>query len=862
MMELQRTTPAAGQANGGAFENGQGKYSTSEQKLTTNSAAYPYYNSVEDTAPARVLSLAELTWLAASGPTVRPKTKAAALTPFRADGKRKEQAVKALFYALVTDHDDDDKSADEIRATYGRWNTAYLAYTSASHEQDKHGAVAKRWKPIIPLAYPVDYETYKILSEGLMLLNGTDAVQSRSQQVFFAPNVIEEGAPFDYIDETGRPFLDPFDNEHPLVKAAVEAYNKETERQQAEASKATPKPRPANVTSEQAGIIDKVKAAYHGAEAAILEGEGYRRIGSRYLSPHSSTGTPGVMILDGGKVYSHHGESDPLSSLNHDGHALDVFDLLCHLRFGGDFSRAVAELANDVDPEGQRQRQRDHMAAKEAEQALAEFKAETEGDAEAMSAVDLFNVLKLPPFPLHLLPRAIADYAKDQAELIGVDPAVIATAAIGAAAACIDDRLEIQPKRYDTGWTEQARLWVGIIGDPSAKKSPGISKAMGPLFKIDKEWREESDRARAEWLEACDNTPKGEQEPPAPIGKRLILNDATVEKMGDILSKCHPRGILSYQDELSGWLASHDAYKQGAGKDKAAWLEAYNGGPKAIDRVARGSTFVENWSACVIGGIQPSVVQAYAHTTNHDGMLQRFVLVQASEARLGADRRPDIQAKERYYSLMRQLSETVALGDGVVTLSEEAHKAREALDEKLHRITRSHPNKYLVAALGKWNGLFARLLLTFHCIECGTALEHPTSREVQGDTARRVADLIWKTLFPHAVAFYNGLDPVEDTARELAGLILARGWERFTVKRDLNRHWRASRKLKPWELEETLDRLEAFGWIFPDPGHLNEKGKPAAYRVNPGVHKRFKEYAEVEKERRKEVAAMMAELSA
>jgi hypothetical protein len=332
--------------------------------------------------------------------------------------------------------------------------------------------------------------------------------------------------------------------------------------------------------------------------------------------------------------------------------------------------------------------------------------------------------------------------------------------------------------------------------------------------------------------------------------------------MGDILSKCHPRGILSYQDELSGWLASHDAYRHGAGKDKAAWLEAYNGGPKAIDRVARGSTFVENWSACVIGGIQPSVVQAYANTTNHDGMLQRFVLVQAGEARLGADRRPDVEAKERYYNLMRQLSETVAFGGDVVTLSEEAHKAREALDEKLHRITRSHPNKYLAAALGKWNGLFARLLLTFHCIECGTALEHPSFREVQGDTARRVADLMWKTLFPHAVAFYNGLDPVEDTARELAGLILARGWERFTVKRDLNRYWRASRKLKPWEMEETLDRLEAFGWIFPDPGHLNEKGKPAAYRVNPGVHKRFKEHAEAERERRKEVAALMAELSA
>ena len=482
-------------------------------------------------------------------------------------------------------------------------------------------------------------------------------------------------------------------------------------------------------------------------------------------------------------------------------------------------------------------------------------------DPAAAQAVDLFDNLTPPPFPVDLLPPAIAGYARDEAELIGVDPAVIALAAIGAAAACIDDRVEIQPKRHDTGWREQARLWVGIIGDPSAKKSPGIKKAMAPLFKIDQKWRDETNQATAEWLKACEDTQKGEEEPPAPIGKRLILNDATVEKMGDIMSKSEPRGMLSYQDELSGWLASMDAYKNGAGgKDKAAWLEAYNGGPKAIDRIARGSTFVENWSACVLGGIQPSVVQAYAQSTNHDGMLQRFILVKAGEARLGADRRPNLAARERYNFIMEQMAGTQAAGDTVVTLSEDAHKIREALDEKLHRLTVNHPNKFLAAALGKWNGLFARLLLTFHCIESAAAQGYPVFNEVSGETARRVADLMWLTLLPHAVTFYQGLDPIEDTARELASLILAKEWERFTVKRDLGRNWKASRKLKPWELEETLDRLEAFGWIFPQAGHLNEKGKPGAYLVNPGIHKRFNEQAERERERRKEVTAMMADL--
>jgi hypothetical protein len=301
--------------------------------------------------------------------------------------------------------------------------------------------------------------------------------------------------------------------------------------------------------------------------------------------------------------------------------------------------------------------------------------------AAEVTAVDLYSTLSLPPFPVSLMPKVIADYAADQSELIGVDPAVICVSALAVAASCIDDRITIQPKRHDPTWTESARIWAAPIGDPSAKKSPAQAKAVQPLHAIDKKWRVDSDKAEREWKAKADKCKKEEQDaPPQPIGKRLIINDATVEKLGDILSRCEPRGILYYVDELSGWLASHDAYKNGGGKDRAAWLEAYNGGTKAIDRVMRGSTFVENWSACVLGGIQPSVIQSYAKSTNHDGMLQRFVLVYAGEATAGVDRRPNMEAKQAYGNLMTQLVSLDAINNPVVKLSEQAHLIREALD--------------------------------------------------------------------------------------------------------------------------------------------------------------------------------------
>ena len=474
--------------------------------------------------------------------------------------------------------------------------------------------------------------------------------------------------------------------------------------------------------------------------------------------------------------------------------------------------------------------------------------------------IDIFNKFNTPSFPVDLLPGVISSFTRDQSELIGVDPAIIGIAALVASAAVIDDRIEIQPKRYDPTWREQARLWGAIIGDPSAKKSPGIAKAVGPLFKIDREWREESNEAYAKWEAGCDKSGKNSENPDEPKRKRLIVNDVTVEKLGDISSKCTPRGILSYQDELTGWLSGMDAYKNGGHKDRAAWLETYNGGAKSIDRMSRGSTFVENWSACVVGGIQPSVVQSYTNNTNHDGMMQRFILIEAGEASAGIDRSPDMKAKGAYEQILRRLSKLQPPFNGVVRLSEEAHLIREEIDSKLLKSTRSIPNKFLAAALGKWNGLFARLILVFHSVEMTASNENIISNLVSGETAERVATLMWKVLLPHAIKFYEELDPTESASHDLASLILARKWDRFSVKRDLNRNMKAYRRQKPWERDDMLDRLLSYDWITPEEGKINERGRPSAYAVNPQVHKLFKEQAEHEKLRRKEVREIINEL--
>jgi putative DNA primase/helicase len=87
----------------------------------------------------------------------------------------------------------------------------------------------------------------------------------------------------------------------------------------------------------QDSVIAAFNQAYRVEE--ILERNGYRRVGSKYLCPSSSTKTPGVSVL-GGIIYSHHG-SDPLA----DEHAHDAFDVYRILEHGGDWKAAVRAAA-------------------------------------------------------------------------------------------------------------------------------------------------------------------------------------------------------------------------------------------------------------------------------------------------------------------------------------------------------------------------------------------------------------------------------------------------------------------------------------------------------------------------------------
>src|SRR4029077_19338786 len=107
-----------------------------------------------------------------------------------------------------------------------------------------------------------------------------------------------------------------------------------------------------------------------------------------------------------------------------------------------------------------------------------------------------------PPLPEGLLPEVIEDFAFEQADIMGCDPAIIAASALAVCAAAIPDATKLQVKKHDTNWKESARLWVGIVGEPSVMKTPAMALAVKPLHELDAHYVRRYMRAKEEYDKA------------------------------------------------------------------------------------------------------------------------------------------------------------------------------------------------------------------------------------------------------------------------------------------------------------------------------------------------------------------------
>jgi hypothetical protein len=415
-----------------------------------------------------------------------------------------------------------------------------------------------------------------------------------------------------------------------------------------------------------------------------------------------------------------------------------------------------------------------------------------------------------------------------------------------ACAAATPDGIKIQAKEMDYRHVESARLWSAMVVEIGGVKSPSMESAIGPLRAIQAKWAKEDAPAYAAWQNARASHKKGDMfVPTRPRQRQIYTSGLTIEGLRDTLVE-NADGMLVFQDELSGFVASFDAYREGKGsKDRPDALELYNGGPRPINRAGR-LIQVPNWSACILGGIQPDKMRKLTDLAD-DGFLQRFMVYGGRDVGQEQDRLPDKAAVDAYTNVVRNLVllEANRYVDPI-KFSPEAHKWRKEINDFAYHMRHLPETPPAVKGhLAKWRGLFARLVLTMHAIE-SAADDRALAATVPEATAKRVRDLMLGFLWPSAHAFYSEFFKApnkSDKAVEwIARHLLSHGLEEITFSQIK----KASRALEnnPDAIHPAMEALGRLNWVGePD----SPRTDSTRWQVNTAIHKRFAKQAEAER---------------
>jgi hypothetical protein len=430
----------------------------------------------------------------------------------------------------------------------------------------------------------------------------------------------------------------------------------------------------------------------------------------------------------------------------------------------------------------------------------------------------------VPAFNAALLPDAVRVWCEDAAEGLQVPLDFTAIPAVVALAGAIGRSVGLAMKRKNP-WIERPMLWGCVIGRPSSGKSPALNPARRMLDRLAGEERHAYESARREFdahtmvaeankanakkaiqaaLKSGDEAKAKAQadaaqfDDEAPTEPRIVANDATVEKLGELLN-ANPRGLVQFRDELAGWLASLD--REGREGDRAFWLECWNGhGAYTVDRIGRGTIRIEACAMSILGGMQPGKLGEYVRGAVRggfadDGLIQRFQLAVYPDLPSNwryTDRAPDPAAEAHAWATFKRLRTLDPESIGAeradwcdvpfLRFDDEAQELFvEWFTAHMQRLRAGDELAWMESHLAKYPGLVGRLALVLHLAD---GYRGPVAAETLAKA------LNWtEYLSGHARRIYA---PATDGGLAGAHLILKRRadiGETFTARDIYRRHW-------------------------------------------------------------------------
>jgi len=170
------------------------------------------------------------------------------------------------------------------------------------------------------------------------------------------------------------------------------------------------------------------------------------------------------------------------------------------------------------------------------------------------------------------------------------------------------------------GWTEQAVLYIALVGNPGDNKSHPLEFALKPIMKVQSEIYDEYKIALDQYRKLTDEEKQGQR---PPVWKQYILNDFTNEA----LLSAHLynlNGIGVYKDELMGWINEMNRYRNGG--DEQFWISNFSGKPIIVNRKSGENYQIDHPFISVIGTVQPGIMdQIFTNEKSANGFTDRIL---------------------------------------------------------------------------------------------------------------------------------------------------------------------------------------------------------------------------------------------
>lgn len=501
-----------------------------------------------------------------------------------------------------------------------------------------------------------------------------------------------------------------------------------------------------------------------------------------------------------------------------------------------------------------------------------------------------------------MIPKSLWCYITNSAERLSVPPDYVAIPLVVSLGSVIGTKLSIYPKMYDD-WEIVPNFYGAIVGNPSSKKSPSLSEGLKPIShlialakdkynedKLEHDTQKElnkhmakvadkqlSDLAKKMAIQTDGVTEISKDDLKAkaqelaeakqsdeliPEMKRYMTDDGTIESIGELESK-HKNGMLVKRDELTGLLASLD--NESNQQDRSFYLEGFNGlGSFQVDRIGRGSVFIDAHCLSVIGGIQPDKLEYYLSKTmkglGNDGLIQRLQLAVYPDPLPNSkegDLPPDKQSRDAIYSLFETI-DNMQLGDfvyyGANPIDEYHKRPYYRFDDEAYKVfmnwydmlkvrAREAEHSIIAEHLIKYAKTVPSLALVFHLVDC---IEHGTSLGAVNLNALNAA-LAWcDVLESHMMRIYSTVtDSANIKASYLADKIMkivkkgadSTDWieHGFTARQLIRKGWKGL--IDADDVLNALEVLVEYDWlswqVIPSTGR---GGRPTErYSINSRV---------------------------